>query len=280
MPKIVFTPGLGNQLFQYVVGSVYAKKRNSNLIFSVDRSFQMTRDDIEICKIFRADEVLYESTNLVEQLVIDLYKRAGEPNSKFFPLLFSESEFNSGSFDSGRLVYGFFLNFEWMNFHKNHIHSILKYDTKNYIFLKYYSMLQESRSLGVHVRRGDYMNSNARAYHGVLELEYYLNALKQLGIDGKRIFVFSDDIKFCKTIFASIAAEFVYVDNCNKGDNWVDIVLMSMCDELIIANSTFSWWGAFLGDADRNIVAPKLWFADKNAQSKFNKVHSPEWILI
>jgi hypothetical protein len=280
MSKIVFTPGLGNQLFQYVVGCKHSTETVTPVTFSVDRAFLMSSDDIEVSKMFRTNNFIFQNTTTTEQLTVNIYKKLAEPSSRWFPKLFGESEFKANKFVIGSLVYGFYLNYKWMNSQREFIERNIEYDVDNDVFKKYSSMIKQSNSLGLHVRRGDYTNPNAKSYHGALEFEYYLNALKYFGTTGKKIFVFSDDVEFCKTIFSSISADFVYVDNIKKSNNWVDIILMSMCDDLAIANSTFSWWAAFLKSGSGRVIAPKMWFVNRKAQLKYNEVHSDSWILL
>jgi hypothetical protein len=280
MSKIVFTPGLGNQLFQYIVGYMHSRETATPLTFSIDRTFSKNDSAIEISKIFHPFDFSFQNTTVVEQFIVDIYKKSDESDSRLFPLLFGEKEFKARKFKIGSLVYGFYLSYEWMNSQRRLISQIIKYDTNNNVLKKYSLLIKKSKSIGIHIRRGDYTNPNAKSYHGLLEFEYYLDALKFLGTHDKTIFVFSDDIEFCKSIFSSIKADFIYVENQEKSNNWVDIILMSMCDELIIANSTFSWWGAFLKSDKGRIVAPKLWFCDREAQLKFSEVHSDAWVLL
>lgn len=114
----------------------------------------------------------------------------------------------------------------------------------------------------VHVRRGDYVN-----HPGLGEIcspAYYRKALARLDQEnpGTTPVVFSDDIPYCRDLFAERHAVFV---DWNQGDNsWMDMALMSRCKHHIIANSSFSWWGAWLSDApDGLTIGPEKWFSDE-----------------
>ena len=112
----------------------------------------------------------------------------------------------------------------------------------------------------VGVRRADYLTPERIDYHGVMPLRYYIEAARRMPHDAK-YFVFTDDIPWCRENFRD---DWEIVDVNNKDEKAWDIWLMSLCTHAIIANSTFHWWGCYLG-ADKfkgTIVAPKLWFAN------------------
>jgi len=122
--------------------------------------------------------------------------------------------------------------------------------------------IYKSRSVFIHVRRKDYVT--LQNYHGMPGMDYYEQAInfmteKHGGIqppDGLKFFVFSDDPAWCELNFSS---DFHIVEGLSKYD---DLRLMSGCKHAIIANSTFSWWGAWLGDNQlgRAVIAPEKWF--------------------
>lgn len=116
-------------------------------------------------------------------------------------------------------------------------------------------------SIGMHVRRGDYQTSPQFA--GICTLEYYQKAVKKMleMVKNPKFFIFSDDIKWCQENIAPLIGdheiEFV---NGNRGENsYWDMLLMSHCKNLVIANSSFSWWGAFLNINGGVIISPEKW---------------------
>jgi hypothetical protein len=122
-----------------------------------------------------------------------------------------------------------------------------------------------TNSVSVHVRRGDYITQKAAAaFHGNSSVEYYDKALAKICtlVQDPRFFVFSDDLGWVKNNMKFPGAT-NFVDH-NDGDTaFQDLRLMSTCKHHIIANSSFSWWGAWLNPNDKKIVvAPSLWFAD------------------
>lgn len=122
-------------------------------------------------------------------------------------------------------------------------------------------------SVSVHVRRGDYVTSqSASAHHGVLDLEYYRSAVARLEQEhpGAHYFVFTDDPSWVRVNFA-LGVAFSVVDANGSAPEW-DLYLMSLCRRHIIANSSFSWWGAWLDSRrDKVVIAPKRWFAAPDA---------------
>ncbi|MCF7817351.1 MAG: alpha-1,2-fucosyltransferase [Kiritimatiellales bacterium] len=115
--------------------------------------------------------------------------------------------------------------------------------------------------VSVHVRRGDYLNHSDLS--GVCGTDYYNKAFLRLDEEhpGCTPIVFSDDIPFCRELFGARKPVFV---GWNQHENsWMDMALMGLCKHHIIANSSFSWWGAWLAPSQKGVVvAPSRWYAD------------------
>jgi len=140
-----------------------------------------------------------------------------------------------------------------------------------------------SRSIGIHIRRGDYVeNASTNSFHGICCLEYYSKALQRL-TEGNNtppdIFIFSDDPVWAKNNFNAHGYPSEVVDIPSHEDApYHDMHLMSLCKHLITANSSFSWWAAWLSDKNGTIIAPKRWFAEETMRH-----HNPSpssWITI
>jgi hypothetical protein len=102
----------------------------------------------------------------------------------------------------------------------------------------------------IHIRRGDYVEK--QNYHPLQSLDYYKNGMDVL--NKSHYYCFSDDIGWCKENIKDTRVEFV--ETCNEIDT---LKLMMKCSAAVIANSSFSWWGAYLGQHN-NVVMPKNWF--------------------
>jgi hypothetical protein len=132
--------------------------------------------------------------------------------------------------------------------------------------LKWLELIRESKNtVSLHIRRGDYMLNHNVSSHGLCDLSYYDNAISYLkDLLGKVNFiVFSDDIAWCKEQFISDDEKVFQFVEGNSGDfSYEDLRLMSNCQHNIIANSSFSWWGAYLNSNKNKIVCrPSQWFA-------------------
>jgi hypothetical protein len=121
------------------------------------------------------------------------------------------------------------------------------------------------QSLAVHIRRGDYVeNTVINSVHGCCSAEYYRNALVEIAKVCKEpeIFIFTDEPEWARTHFDAQGFKATVADfPAFEASPWHDMHLMSLCHHHIIANSSFSWWGAWLGAKDGVVVAPKRWFA-------------------
>lgn len=140
--------------------------------------------------------------------------------------------------------------------------------------------LDDENLVSIHVRRGDYLlHSN---YAGLCGLDYYAAAIqkvKELHTSPVTFLVFSDDIPWCKEHLPALTekSKVIYVDWNTGMDSYKDMRLMAFCRTNIIANSSFSWWAAYMNPhSDQLVIAPKRW---TNADTHFDR-QLPEWILV
>jgi hypothetical protein len=123
--------------------------------------------------------------------------------------------------------------------------------------------MDDCESVAVHIRRGDYVSNPAAAsFHGLCGLDYYHEAIKQIEarVEHPHLFIFSDDIPWARLHFKT-PHPMTFIDHNSTEDPCEDLRLMSACRHFVIANSSFSWWGAWLSENHRKvIVAPRKWF--------------------
>jgi hypothetical protein len=141
--------------------------------------------------------------------------------------------------------------------------------------------IQSTVSVSLHIRRGDYVsNPNARQFHGLCSVQYYNKAVEYLAgkVGDICLFIFSDDQVWAQNnLFFHHPTTFV--QGHEAADSYKDMQLMSMCKHHIVANSSFSWWGAWLNPSPYKIViAPEYWFADKLAQLQSQDIIPTAWI--
>lgn len=123
----------------------------------------------------------------------------------------------------------------------------------------------------IHIRRGDYLNLSN--FHTNLDMSYYNTAMQIVrhNVPNSKFVVFSDDPAWCK----SIMPDEIHVDDSSQE---ISLCMMSLCPMHIIANSSFSWWGAWLSKSQA-VVAPKLWFANDGPKT-WQSVYEQGWVVI
>ena len=130
--------------------------------------------------------------------------------------------------------------------------------------------LQNSNSIAIHVRRGDYTHD--KLFHDICGLSYYERAISRMRqtTDCELFCVFSDDMAWSRQHIAPLleGRPVIYADWNRGADTVQDIHLMSLCRHFVIANSTFSWWGAWLNqNPEKQVIAPQKWLHIPNTQS-------------
>lgn len=143
-------------------------------------------------------------------------------------------------------------------------------------------------SVAVHIRRGDYVSCNAASaqFGACASPEYYARAIGHMeaNLSSPHYFIFSDDAQWVQSEFLTthsrIASRATIVKHNSGSNSYRDMQLMSLCRHAVLANSSFSWWGAFLAQySPRIVVAPARWFG--NATAQFNAEICPaNWVRL
>jgi hypothetical protein len=245
--------GLGNQLFQWAATYAAAKKYECEYYFDL-RYFSNKK-----IKKSSVDKWDYE----LDKFNIEI-KEFSEPS----PLPVRYDNFCYQSIEPNYYLYGYWQSEKYFVDYKDEILSILKNYEKEKYFLDKYKVLSEN-TLSLHVRRGDYVRV---APNNVLSLDYYYNALEDINYKNFYILVFSDDLEWCRENFKN----FKKISFINE-NNFDSLIMMSLCKNNIIANSTFSWWGAYLNNySEKKVIAPQKWFDSKQYQN----IIPDEWITL
>lgn len=161
---------------------------------------------------------------------------------------------------------------------KEELREVFAHPMPNEYNVKLIRDIQDSNSVGLHVRRGDYLA--APEFNGICNLDYYKRGIAEILKDNQKhdFYIFSNDIPWCKQEIEPLinGHNIIYVTgNTGKNSCW-DMFLMTYCKSLIIANSSFSWWGAFLNKDVKKVVVPAKWVNREGAQENYCK----EWIKI
>jgi len=282
--------GLGNQMFQYAAGRDLAHRRGDILVLDTlilesaripgtPRQFALSRFNIKAVRMRTEEIVLMKVQNGVIYTIVDLgnrrFTRITPPTNVRNVALIgwwqSESHFKESA---GLLREDF--TFTTVPSSPSVLENVQR--------------IKETESVCVHVRRTDYLTGTG-ARMGFVGLPYYENALALMSgkIANAHFFVFSDDIEWCKANLR-FDAPLVFVDSDadNAESTYGDLYLMSSCKHYIMANSSFSWWAAWLGrHAHKIVIAPAAWYADErrhvrrreNAWSSVDLVPA-EWIRV
>lgn len=253
--------GLGNQMFQYAAGRALALRRGSELQLDVGWLGGPTTVGRYALGSFR-----------IEAELINAYRhRRRERLREIVGLAPPVRRHTSFRFDStildlpGRVrLVGYWQSEKYFKEYEDVIRS--EFSCKESLVGPNAVTAAEiagSTAVCVHVRRGDYVSDpQVLRYHGVLPLSYYASAAEHVlsSVPHAHFFVFSDDLNWCRSNLR-LAGPMTFVDHKqNRASD--DLRLMTLCRHHIIANSSFSWWGAWLAPGhDRIVIAPKQWAA-------------------
>lgn len=141
----------------------------------------------------------------------------------------------------------------------------------------FFSGIKNSNSISVHIRRGDYLRYSHK--FKILDQRYYNQAVKKIEekIKNPIYYIFSDDVDYVKNNYQNIFKKAIYISGNNIFDH-EELWLMSQCKNNIIANSTFSWWGAWLNNnPEKIVIAPKKY---RNDNKDITGLFPKKWIIL
>jgi hypothetical protein len=140
--------------------------------------------------------------------------------------------------------------------------------------------LKATNSVAIHIRRGDYLKANSQSNFITLDKVYYKKAIEAIlgRVENPAFFVFSEDFDWIKENLDFDNHPVTFID-WNKGrDSYIDMQLMSLCKHNIIANSSFSWWGAWLNNnRDKMVIAPERWFREEQKNKLLDDFYPKGW---
>lgn len=282
--------GLGNQLFQIFTTIATA--------ITHDKMFIFVHDDISPSSVKRYTfwnsflNHLMPYTNKNNYISSDIIKRF--PVYRETKHTFSQITDNN----SHMMLFGYFQSYKYFEKHITSINNLIKLDKqRNSIVSDYSHYFKNDTSksfstISIHFRVGDY--KNIQDCHPIMTLNYYINAIrsifiKDLTINNNIIFFYEKDdkdyvyehfinpIKACP--FTGRIINFIDID-FNIHD-WKQMLLMSNCNHNIIANSSFSWWGAYFNNNPYKIICyPDKWFGPKLADKNVSDMFPDNWTVI
>jgi|LauGreDrversion4_2_1035121.scaffolds.fasta_scaffold449434_2 hypothetical protein len=250
---------LGNQMFQYA--TLYAIAKTNNYEYGVPYS--------------NVGEVHFKNFFLP-----NCFLNLTAKDSSFYPVKYKaiEKQFNYNAGIFGILddtdICGYFQSEKYFVKYRQDILQEFKFKSDIENQAKDIRSITKNRVISLHIRMGDYVNQQQN--HPVCSIDYYKEALTHLPEDCL-LFIFSDETEKASDMFKSLNRPFVIPDTNNK---YVDMCLMSLCDYHIIANSSFSWWGAWLSNS-KKVIAPSKWFGSADHMPKnWSDIYCKNWFII
>lgn len=268
-----FFGGMGNNLFQLATTYAIAKRNNFDLVLSKECGVRDTSkhygqpDFLEIPTLLENNFEYKENINF----------KYNYHHSDFISQKWDYSNINESD---ETLYHGYFQShkyFEDVNVSDEFI--LNKEVTSN--LNKKFSQFFNKRTIALHYRlSGDRIEPHIQKYHKTVSKEYYEKALESINfnIENDNVLVISDDIELSKTILQN--DNFIYINN--QKNIFEDFILMTLCDDNIVGNSTFSWWGAYLNkNRNKKVVVPKTeWFGPGYKHFNLDTAFPEKWITL
>ena len=281
--RIKLSGGLGNQMFQFATGFAVAKKKNVRL--SLDLKYIDRRklfNGFELDKVFN----IYTKVNFLDKNLgtefFNIKNFLDKININFYTFKEPHFHYTSKILDipNNCLLDGYWQSELYFKDYANEIKKIFtfidKSDEKNKLII---NDINQNNSVSIHVRRGDFLLKQNNNHNTDLR-NYYLKAINESSkiYNNPKYFIFTDDPLWVRNNF-NLNCTYDIVDNNHGDKSYLDMYLMSLCKSNIIANSSFSWWSAWLNNRkDKIIYAPKNWFKDKSIC--MNDLIPKTWIII
>lgn len=287
------TGGLGNQMFQFATAKALSLHLDTDLKLDLQSFKREILPELEVPRNFELTAFKnfeYKEATVNEIKSFNSNNIINKKIEKLFPAhkrkIYTESAyiFDKNFFKTNAPVYikGHRQSEKYFKPYTKEIKKI--YELKDILMEEVKELgkeISKQNSVSIHIRRGDYLRLPIILdWHGVLEKEYYFNAIKiiQSKIPNLKIFYFSDDVNWVNKELMPTYPGTIVSENISK-THYHDFYLMQSCKNQIIANSSFSWWAGWLNpNPDKMVVAPKKWF--NNAPYDTRDLIPPEWIKI
>ena len=273
--------GLGNQIFQYVIAKNLSIELNRKLVI-----------DISAFNEYKLHNYALSHFNIKSELIEKFHFDIKQPNLKSIQILKERSLLYQHDLkinNSKDIIYldGYWQSENYFKKNFNVIISDLRIKSTLSDVDKAIINLINITSIPVvsmHIRRGDYVaNSVTNEIHGTCSIDYYkraYNVIKNKLTSEFLVIIFSDDFEWVKNNFDFIDNS-IFCDHNDSNTNFADLYLMSLCDHNIIANSSFSWWGAYLNlNKNKSVIAPAIWFKDFDMNLTSMNIIPENWIRV
>ena len=286
MLYLILKAQLGNQLFQIMNIISLSKKYNTDYRILCDIN---EKTIYENKKTYFNDFYLKIKNKLMKIEKTELESKLKNNN------IYKEEKFEYSEIilntEKDIYIEGFYQSFKYFEQYNDILYDILDIkNRKSYIYTIYIYIFNK-KNIAIHFRFGDYMY--LQNMHPIQTIKYFFNAINEL----INIFNNNNDtilnyniLFFCNECDNDIVNK--YIDRLNKAYNnnlnfikindsineWVQMLMISLCDNIIISNSTFSWWGAYLSEKNTRVIYPKKWFGPFYKDNKIDDLILDNWI--
>lgn len=256
---------IGNHLFQIATGASLAKKYGVEYKVVCHDGYKLAPPD----NCYVKEYIEQFRSNILRNIDVQIGRPTAECDYYYdIDYLYKEIPYTG----KDMLLYGAFQSEKY--FDKELVQSLfsIPHDIKEYIYSKFGNILKQGVT-SINVRRGDYCRLPHQ--YAVCGMLYYNKAIDYLGRE-KKYLIISDDIDWCKTHFKG--DNFYFVDD---EEPIIDLYIQTLCDNNIISNSTFSWWGAWLNPSkNKKVIYPNPWFGKSYSNYSTQDLIPQEWIQI
>ena len=272
---------LGNQMFEYAAVRGIADKHGYEWCIPPFNRTGIENYSLQQC--FKLESVKEENLNFIEN-----YQYVQEPHFHFSEELFEKCPDNVS-------LHGFFQTEKYFQHISDEIRKDFTFHDEHLVLCKEMIESIEGEPIMLHVRRGDPNLTDSRGFkwsytqcgdqHPVQPVEYYERALAEFD-DDQPVIVFSDSVDWVKEQEFFSGDRFLIsepVDKYSDGSYtpYTDLCLMSLCSHAIIANSSMSWWGAWLiANPNKKVIAPRMWFGPAYADKNIKDLYCSDWIVL
>lgn len=274
MITIALCGGLGNQMFQFATGYALARRYGVGLRLEVSllskdehREYVLDRWDLMNASLVTLKAMKGTSPIPIMHRVTRRLSSVlgGTRHVAIYRSGYDESVAGCGP---SAYLEGYFQSWRYFNQYHDEICNLFKPGRPlSEESLAMLDRIRHTESVSLHIRRGDYVsNSRTNAYHGVCDVNYYQRAIQHVSsiVEHLELFVFSDEPAWAAQNL-KLGLPATIVSRSHAPDVHEDMILMQMCKHNIIANSTYSWWSAYLNaNRSRVVVAPLRWFLSSN----------------
>jgi hypothetical protein len=267
--------GLGNQLFQIFAILAYALKTENSIIFPyTDKAIGKFTER----KIYW--ETFLSSIKILARKVIPKMEKIEEMSFEYIPIpqIDKNKDF---------IFFGYYQSYKYFEERYDTICKMIRLEQQKNFIKNKYSQYDFVNTVSMHFRIGDF--ELVKEKHPILEYSYYESALKTIiennpNVNSILYFNEKKDIVKVHEIILKLMKEFdkiIFICVNNVEEDWEEMLLMSICEHNIIANSTFSWWSAYFNDNPNKMVCyPSIWFGPKLSKNNTDDLCPPNWTKI